>query len=304
MALNPHPATDAESSPEGSPEASPEAYSETIPGLEPLMDAAWPAAERAESGGWVLRAASGVTQRANSVWPRDLGGDDPHRQLAALREARLWYRKRRLPLIFQIFDGPRQAALQAVLDDEGFTRQSETLVLVRRSGAEHWADSSADSRANSGGSDPAVEISSEPSAEWLDLWWSVDGRGGTDELAVARRILAGCPALYALVRDDGGTPAAVARLALPSTGPAGPNGPTWGGLYCMATRPDARRLGHGGRIIRALLREGGARGVAGYWLLVMASNAGARSLYAHAGFREAGRYLYRQERPKRHLTGC
>ena len=44
------------------------------------MDAAWPAAEREESGGWVLRAASGVTQRANSVWPRD-PGDDPHRLL-------------------------------------------------------------------------------------------------------------------------------------------------------------------------------------------------------------------------------
>ena len=292
MALNPHPAADAEPSPQAGPEANPE----TIPGLEALMDAAWPAAEREESGGWVLRAASGVTQRANSVWPRDLGGDDPHRQLAALREARVWYRKRRLPLIFQIFDGPRHAALQALLDDEGFTRQSETLVLVLRSGP--------DSSVDSGVPDPAVEISSEPSAEWLDLWWSVDGRGGDDELAVARRILAGCPALYALVRDDGGAPAAVARLALPGTGPAGPPGPSWGGLYCMATRPEARRLGYGGRIVRALLREGGARGVAGYWLLVMASNAGAMSVYAHAGFREAGRYLYRQERPKRHLTGC
>lgn len=304
MALSPHPATDAESSPDVSPEVSPEAYAETIPGLEALMDAAWPAAEREESGGWVLRAASGVTQRANSVWPRDRGSDDPHRQLAALRDARLWYRKRRLPLIFQIFEGPRQAALQAVLDDEGFTRQSETLVLVREPGAEPRADSSAASGADYGVPDAAVEISSEPSAEWLDLWWSIDGRGGADELAVARRILARCQALYALVRDDGGTPAAVARLALPGTGPAGPTGPTWGGLYCMATRPDARRLGYGGRIVRALLREGGARGVAGYWLLVMASNAGARSLYADAGFLEAGRYLYRQERPKRHLTGC
>ncbi len=304
MDRSPHAAANAEPSAQANLGASPEAIPEAIPGLEALMDAAWPAAEREESGGWVLRAASGVTQRANSVWPRDLGGEDPHRQLAALREARLWYRKRRLPLIFQIFDDPRHAALQAVLDDEGFTRQSQTLVLVRRSGAEPWADSSADSTVDSGVPDPAVEISSEPSAEWLDLWWSVDGRGGDDELAVARRILAGCPALYALIRDDGGAPAAVARLALPGTGPAGPTGPTWGGLYCMATRPDARRLGYGGRIVRALLREGGTRGVTGYWLLVMASNAGARSLYAHAGFREAGRYLYRQERPKRHLTGC
>jgi ribosomal protein S18 acetylase RimI-like enzyme len=272
---------------------------ESIPGLETLetlMDSAWPAAERVESGGWVLRAASGVTQRANSVWPRD-PGEDPHLQFAAVREARLWYRSRRLPLIFQIFDDARHAALNAVLDAEGFTRQSETLVLVHVPGAESGPESGADS----GGPEPAVEISAGPSAEWLELWWSVDGRGGADELAVARRILDGCPSLYALVGDDGGAPAAVARLALPN---AGPSGPGWGGLYCMATRPDARRRGYGGRVVRALLDEGGARGLAGYWLLVMASNAGARELYARAGFREAGRYLYRQDRPKRHLTGC
>ena len=77
-------------------------------GLEELMDAAWPAAEREESGGWVLRAAAGVTQRANSVWPREPGAD-PHRLLAALRDARLWYRNRRLPLIFQVFEDPRYA---------------------------------------------------------------------------------------------------------------------------------------------------------------------------------------------------
>jgi ribosomal protein S18 acetylase RimI-like enzyme len=262
------------------------------PGLEALMDSAWPAAEREESGGWVLRAASGVTQRANSVWARDPGGD-LHRQLAALREARLWYRNRRLPLIFQIFDGPRHAALNAVLDDEGFTRQSETLVLVHQPGAEPGGGSA--------GPDPAVEISPEPTGEWLELWWSVDGRGGAAELAVARSILDGCPAVYAMVRDDDGVPAAVARLALPSTGSSRPG---WGGLYCMATRPEARRRGYGGRIVRALLREGDARGLEGYWLLVMASNAGARDLYAQAGFREFCRYLYRQDRPKRHLTGC
>ena len=150
--------------------------------------------------------------------------------------------------------------------------------------------------------DPGVEISAEPSAEWLRLWWSVDGRGDDTALAVARGILERCPSLYALVRDDDGRPAAVGRLAVPP-GAAGAGGLS-GGLYCMATRPDARRRGYASRILQALLREGDARGVGSYWLLVMASNAGARELYARAGFQAAGRYLYRQERPKRHLTGC
>jgi ribosomal protein S18 acetylase RimI-like enzyme len=203
-----------------------------------------------------------------------------------LREARLWYRNRRLPLICQVFEHPRFAALNAALDEEGFTRQSETLVLVRDSGTDQP------------GTDSCVEISDGPSPEWLALWWGVDGRGDDAALAVARGILERCPSLYALVRDDDGRPAAVGRLALP--GGAGGRG----GLYCMATRPDARRRGYAGRILQGLLREGDARGLSGYWLLVMASNAGARELYASAGFLAAGRYLYRQERPKRHLTGC
>lgn len=289
MDLTTNPATES-----GQP-ASPDPA--VVPGLEALMDSAWPAAERQESGGWVLRAASGVTQRANSVWPRDPGGE-PHGLLSALRAARLWYRSRRLPVIFQVFDGPRTAALNDVLDAEGFTRQSETLVLARGPLDGMASDAGAGRVA---GADPAVEISAEPSAEWLDLWWSVDGRGGEAELAVARGFLEGCTSLYGLVRDDTGAPAAVARLAMPA---AGPGAPGWGGLYCMATRPDARRQGFGGRVVRALLREGAARGLEGYWLLVMAANAGARDLYAQAGFRETARYLYRQERPKRHLTGC
>jgi ribosomal protein S18 acetylase RimI-like enzyme len=261
-----------------------------MPEIEALMDAAWPAPDREESGGWVLRAAAGVTQRANSVWPRSEPAASPHDHAAWLRDARAWYRARRLPVIFQVFEDPDYAPLNALLDSEGFTRQSETLVLVREAGAESWPESWAAD---------GVELAAEPSAEWLRLWWSVDGRGDDTALAVARAILERCPSLYALVRDDDGVPAAVGRLAVP------PGGRTqYGGLYCMATRPDARRRGYAARILQALLAAGADRGLASYWLLVTAANAGAREFYARAGFREAGAYLYRQERPKRHLTGC
>lgn len=280
--------------------------------LEALMDAAWPAPDRTEANGWVLRAASGVTQRANSVWPREPGSDSPGRH-AALRAARLWYRDRRLPLIFQLFDDPRSAGLHAFLDAEGFTRQSETLVMWRDAGT---TPASADSAVPQ----PAVpqppvpvsgvELSAEPSPEWLELWWQVDGRGGGAELATARTILTGCPSIYALVRSDDGVAAAVGRLALPPGRPGGRGevlggeAARWGGLYGMATRPDARRRGYARQIMQALLNEGTARRLAGYWLLVTAANQGAQRLYAGAGFSEAGRYLYRQDRPKRHLTGC
>nr|WP_308159573.1 GNAT family N-acetyltransferase [Arthrobacter sp. ISL-65] len=274
---------------------------EVLSGLEALMDAAWPAPERHDTGAWVLRAARGVTQRANSVWPRVPAAD----AAAAVRDAASWYRQRRLPVIYQIFDHDDAAPLNAVLDTLGYTRQSETLVMSRRAEPRDSLPVSA-----------GVEISERPSAEWLELWWSVDGRGGAAELETARAILTGCPALYALVRDDDGGPAAVGRLAVVhgwSVDPGGAAVPgaavpgaagSWGGLYCMATRPDARRRGYATRIQQALVRAGAERGLAGYWLLVMASNSVARELYTRAGFGEVSRYCYRQERPRRALTGC
>lgn len=198
------------------------------------MDAAWPAPDRAESAGWLLRAASGVTQRANSVWPRELVGDT-RQQHEALRAARLWYRKRRLPLIFQLFDDPRSAGLNDLLDGEGFTRQSETLVMSRSNAAAGQRDVKESGVKQPAAAEPDVEICTDPSDEWLDLWWSVDGRGGLDERATARSILTGCPSLYALVRSDDGVAAAVGRLAVPA-GEAG----RWAGFTAW---PHARTPG-------------------------------------------------------------
>ena len=262
---------------------------QTMPALEELMDAAWPAPDREESGGWVLRAAGGVTQRANSVWPRSEPEGTLHERMAMLRDARAWYRSRRLPVIFQVFDDSRSAALNAVLDEEGFTRQSETVILVR--------DAATATAFPGTAPDAGVEVSAEPSDEWLRLWWSVDGRGGAGSRATAPPIREGCRSVYARGGDDDGGPAAGGRLAVPPLGEEG-------GLYCMATRPDARRRGFASRVLRSLLREGGTQGISSYWLLVTAANAGARELYGGSGFTEAGRYYYRQERPKRHLTGC
>ncbi|BCW36502.1 putative N-acetyltransferase YobR [Arthrobacter sp. StoSoilA2] len=260
--------------------------------LETLMDKAWPAVERKDTGEWVLRASSGVTQRANSVWPRSLPGaagtaglggtEDIARSVSS---ASAWYRQRRLPLIFQIFDDSRSAGLNAVLDGQRFTRQSETLIMVR----------GMDALENLSAGPKGVEVSDTPTDEWLRLWWSVDGRGGEVELEVARTILTGCKSLYALVRDDDGVPAAVGRLALVDG---------WGGLYTMATSVTHRRRGYATMVLSALLEQGAARNLQGFWLLVTASNRGAQALYSRAGFVEQGSYLYRQAPLRRAPGGC
>jgi ribosomal protein S18 acetylase RimI-like enzyme len=199
--------------------------------------------------------------------------------------ASAWYRQRRLPLIFQIFDDSRSAGLNAILDGQRFTRQSETVIMVR----------GMDGLETLGAGPKGVELSDTPSDEWLRLWWSVDGRGGNAELEVARTILTGCESVYALVRDDDGVPAAVGRLALVDG---------WGGLYCMAASVSHRRRGYGTMVLAALLDQGPARDLHGFWLLVTASNHGAQALYSQAGFVERGSYLYRQAPLRRAPGGC
>ena len=248
--------------------------------LESAMDAAWPALDRHESGGWILRAAGGVTQRANSVWPRRISGRSGEELSGLLLEARSWYGSRRLPVIFQMSEDPAAAALHELLDAEGFTRQSSTLVLTRS------AKELPVSAPNPG--TPAAELSSLPTDEWMQVWWQVDGRGGDAEQGIAREILAGCPSLYALVRDSGGQPAAVGRLALPE-------GRSRGGIYCMATIPAARRQGLAAAVLGSLLRAGKDVNATDFWLQVTAANQDAQALYARAGFRAAGRYVYRQD---------
>jgi ribosomal protein S18 acetylase RimI-like enzyme len=135
-----------------------------------------------------------------------------------------------------------------------------------------------------------VVIADGPDDEWLGLWWAVDGRGGKAELETGRAILAGCPSVYALARDDDGVPAAVGRLAMVAG---------TGGIYCMATSPSHRRQGYASAVLQALTAEGASRGLGSFWLLVTAANHAARQLYGQAGFTERGRYYYRQQRPSR-----
>jgi ribosomal protein S18 acetylase RimI-like enzyme len=168
------------------------------------------------------------------------------------------------------------------LDGQRFTRQSETRIMVR--GVEGLS-----------AGPTGVEISQQPSGEWLQVWWSVDGRGGDAEMAVARKILTACPSLYALIRDDDGVPAAVGRLALADG---------WGGIYSMATSATHRRRGYGTRVLAGLLEAGANQGIEGFWLLVTAANHGAQSLYAQAGFSAYGSYLYRQAPLRRAPGGC
>jgi N-acetylglutamate synthase len=230
-----------------------------------LMRAGWPALDEVEVDGWVARFSGGVTQRANSVMPLRAPGDLD----AALGRVERLYAARGLPVVFQLGPSAAPAGLDDVLAARGYEFGSPTSIQTASVESVPRVD--------------GVEIADSPSDEWLDLWWQVDGRGDQSALDVAVKILLGGPALYASMRDSGGV-AAVGRLALVGE---------WGGVYCMAVRPSARRRGHGAAVLSGLLRAGQTRGITRAWLHVRAENTAALSLYRQAGFTEASRYHYR-----------
>lgn len=234
--------------------------------LDRLADRGWPSLEREPLGGWILRAASGVTNRANSVLTAGAVDD-----LAdAVRRAERWYGDRGLPAVFQV--SPASPELAVVLATRGYREHSLTDILV--------ADRAEVAAAGSEASSPVV--ADAPGEGWPRTWWSVDGRGGDAERAIAARILTGGPALYAS-HGDPAHPDAVARLALVGE---------WGGLYSVATRPEARRRGLARALAVALAGAAAEHGIHSLWLQVLAGNTAAHALYASLGFCRASGYSY------------
>jgi ribosomal protein S18 acetylase RimI-like enzyme len=257
--------------------------------LDDLADRGWPAEHRERHGGWILRAARGVTKRANSALPAG-PVDDPE---GALDAVEAFAREHGMPACVQVSPASEPADLAALLAARGYVADARTLVQV--ADAREVGGLLAEDRST----DPALDVTvaDAPDDAWLDAWWSVDGRGGSAELAVARRILAGGPAVYAAVRDGdreqaapavdereaGGGELATARLALVDG---------WGGLFAVATRPEARRRGLSRAAMGAAVHAGLDRGITALWLQVVEENAGARALYAGLGFASASRYEY------------
>ncbi|WP_417219153.1 GNAT family N-acetyltransferase [Arthrobacter sp.] len=235
------------------------------------MDAAWPALEKSALGGWTLRFSAGITQRANSVLP----AATPNDVAAAVAEVETRSAARWLNSTFQISPAAQPADLDDYLAARGYTVGTPTLVQVM-DGSElgRFADVRVD---------PRIEFSDEPSQEWLEVFWYQDGPAAPDDREVSRRILKGSPATYVGLRVDGRIES-IARLA-----PVG----EYAGIYCVTTRPEARRRGYSRLVMEAVLHEAYRRVLGGVWLQVRESNVGAIVLYNALGFSTASSYHYR-----------
>lgn len=223
----------------------------------------WPAVESEPLGGWLLRASSGYTNRANSVLALGPAPDDAARRVEA------WYADRSLPAQAHVLPGSEAAA---TLRGAGWTAYEHTLLMLA---------SPSKVRRRLEAPDADVEVATSLDAGWL----ATDDRTARQPdvaRAVLERRTGQQGAWFATVRE-GGEVVARGRGVVHDD---------WLGLASLWTAPSSRGRGLGRAVVAALLREGAELGVTTAYLQVVEANTAARALYERLGFAEHHRYDY------------
>jgi ribosomal protein S18 acetylase RimI-like enzyme len=222
-------------------------------------------AETEDLSGWLLRADSGFTHRANSVLPLHR----PRMPLdEALDRATAWYAARGLPVQLQV---PLEARrlLDAELAELGWPAD----LLTRMLAADVDALRADTARLST------VTIADAPDDDWLTLY-----RGGAGLAARARALLTRHDTLgFATARVDGRA-VAVARGAVDEG---------WLGVMAVEVDADYRRQGFAGAVMAALWAWGRGRGAVRSYVQVEAANDAAVALYEKQGYRFHHDYHYR-----------
>lgn len=239
-----------------------------------VESATWVPHRTRDVDGWRLGLTSGLTRRANSVLPLGEPADLP----AALDQVEAVYTAEGQPTVFRVCTAARPSGLDEVLARRGYALAATTDVLVRGVASGDGGDEVADI--------PGVSVASaeEPDDGWMAGWLAVKASGVAVDVAVARALVSGSPALYLTASDDDGV-IGVLRAAFAED---------WVGLSCLMVAPHARRRGIGRLLTGEALRRAGGRGATRAFLQVEVANAGAVALYQSLGFRPAERYHYRQ----------
>lgn len=230
--------------------------------IERAAAAAWPAVEVEERYGWLLRHTPGLDRsRSNAALPLA-----PHPDVG---QAAAWYAARGAPALVQVAPLEERGALDAELEAAGWAVRMRVDVLAARAG-----DVPAPER--------PVAVLGSAALRWLDAWALAEER--SDAAAHHALVFSRLPpgrAAYALA--PGG---ASAGLAVLTDGGAC-------GLFCMATRRDARRRGLATAVLAGLAEWARGEGATLLYLQVLAENAEAQALYRRAGFTRSHGYVHR-----------
>jgi N-acetylglutamate synthase len=229
---------------------------------------AWPGVEMAQHGSWVLRAANGYTQRANSVQPLD--PEDDGDLDARVGQVRDWYAARGLPPIFRMtpLASPK---LAHALDAAGWNAVDHSCSLAME----------------------MPDVAPDPRGELLDPF-------GEPFLDTQRAILGYAEErVQRLVTLMRAVAAPMVGVVLYSEENAAVATSLWAAADGIAvtgnvgTDAAQRRRGFGAAMMRTGLAWAKAQGATTAALNVVADNVAGRALYASLGYQWVFDYVYR-----------
>lgn len=236
--------------------------------LERMGGRAWPARIEERLGGWTLRAADGVTRRANSVLP--LGDPRVANLETAIQRVTRFYEQQNLPPRFQMTIASQPPSLEDALVAMGFKEELRVIVQVAS-----IASLSAVKHAHE------VAVTSTPRQDWFATYGQAEGYDQTS-LAVRRGIMdrVSLPKAYAAALIDGTTGGV--GFGVLDRG--------WLGIFAIATLERYRRQGVASAVTCALGQWAQSKGVRRAYLQVSGDNEPAKHLYAGLGFSDC--YVY------------
>jgi RimJ/RimL family protein N-acetyltransferase len=223
--------------------------------LDQICNLTWPATEELENSGWLMRAANGVTNRANSVLPLESSLEvgaltDFSEKLAVAQE---FYKARNLPTIFQVAL-PTWQALGDKLRSMGAveTLRGNTMVADLTSSSQIVP------------TEFEIVQSNQPSDEWLEVQLTPG----------IETIMSGCASTYLTLINDGRA-IATCRFALAKG---------WSSITRVYVHPDFRGQGLAKAIVAAALEASFEKGATKAVLQVEANNDIAIGVYESLGF--------------------
>ncbi len=257
--------------------------------LERVAAEGWPAPDTRWLGQWLLRAAEGWTNRANSV----LVLGDPGLPLPeAMAEVYRWYAERGLQPRF-VLTHPGGAALAAELRRLGWEQTHRVQVRTASLAALQTALQQASDRRtpHQEVGDVEVRVASQPSPAWLRI--AAGAKGELPPAALA--VLTGPSKVgFLSVTTATGEVLGIVRAVVTAE---------WVGVSLLEVIPEVRRRGLGRSLMGAAAQWGAERGAQRVYLQVEETNHAAIQLYAGLGLTIHHEYTIHRPPPQPDRVG-